>query len=201
MSGAVILVRHGEPALSRKVRLTAAGYRDWWARYELGGLKPGQTPPEPLGAMATTAKEVLSSTRERAIQSARAVVRGGPFASEDQFIEAPLPSPPAPDWMKLSPRWWGVVSRLWWRAFNYHDGQESHARAKVRAGVAADALIARASGGETVMLIAHGYFNFMIGSALEARGWRRTLNQGFRYWSARRYESAQLTLRRSSTVG
>ncbi len=38
------------------------------------------------------------------------------------------------------------------------------------------------------MLIAHGYFNFMIGRALVAQGWRRTLDQGFQYWAARRFE-------------
>ena len=49
--GAVILARHGEPALSRKIRLTAAGYRAWWADYEIGGLWPIGEPNavDPLG--------------------------------------------------------------------------------------------------------------------------------------------------------
>ena len=42
--GAIVLTRHGEPALSRKCMLTSDQYRDWWARYEVGGLRPGQTP-------------------------------------------------------------------------------------------------------------------------------------------------------------
>ncbi len=44
-AGAIMLARHGEPALSRKVRLTAREYRDWWVLYEAGGIIPGQTPP------------------------------------------------------------------------------------------------------------------------------------------------------------
>ena len=37
--GAIVLARHGEPALSRKCYLTSDQYRDWWARYEVGGLR------------------------------------------------------------------------------------------------------------------------------------------------------------------
>ena len=46
--GAIILARHGEPALSHKCLLTSDQYRDWWARYEVGGLLAGQTPPPEL---------------------------------------------------------------------------------------------------------------------------------------------------------
>lgn len=188
MAGAVILARHGEPALSRQVTLTALGYRDWWARYEEGGLKAGQTPPASLIAMAAAAGTLMCSSRERARQSAAAIAGGRPVACEALFIEAPLPSPPAPSWVRFSPRWWGVVSRFWWQVFDYHDGQETYAQACVRAVRAADVLIARAAADGDVVLVAHGYFNFMIGRELVARGWRRTLNQGFRYWSARRFE-------------
>jgi broad specificity phosphatase PhoE len=188
MAGAVILARHGEPALSRRVTLTAEGYRDWWARYEEGGLKDGQAPPPSLLAMARSADAVVSSTRERSIQSARAIAEGRDVRSDPLFVEAPLPSPPLPPWFKLPPRWWGVLSRFCWWAFDYHDGQESLAEAEARAGRAAKALADRAAAGEEVVLIAHGFFNAMIGRALTARGWRKTLDQGYRYWSARRFE-------------
>ncbi len=188
MAGAVILARHGEPALSRRVLLTWEGYRDWWSRYEAGGLKAGQTPPPGLVAMAVEADAVYSSTRERARQSAEAICQGRPFESDSLFVEAPLPSPPLPRWLRLSPRLWGVLSRFWWQAFDYHDGQESAAQARDRAGRAADLLAGRALRGELIILIAHGYFNFMIGQALTARGWRRTLDEGFKYWRARRFE-------------
>ena len=39
-----------------------------------------------------------------------------------------------------------------------------------------------------VLLLAHGYFNNMIGIALQRRGWKLTQDQGFRYWSVRRFE-------------
>ncbi|HXU99312.1 MAG TPA: histidine phosphatase family protein [Caulobacteraceae bacterium] len=188
MAGAVILARHGEPALSRRVILTAAGYREWWARYEQGGLKAGQAPPPSLLAITRAADTVVSSTRERSIQSARAIAEGRDVRSDPLFVEAPLPSPLLPAWFRLSPRWWGVLSRFCWWAFNFHDGQESRAEAEARARQAAKDLADRAAAGEEVVLVAHGFFNAMIGRALAARGWRKTLDQGFRYWSARRFE-------------
>jgi hypothetical protein len=51
-AGSIVLARHGEPALSRKIRLTARQYLDWWARYEAGGLLPGQSPPKHIADAA-----------------------------------------------------------------------------------------------------------------------------------------------------
>jgi broad specificity phosphatase PhoE len=198
MAGAVILARHGEPALSRRVTLSAAEYRQWWRRYEDEGLKAGQVPPPGLVAMARGAGTVFSSTRLRSVESARAISEGRPFSSDAVFIEAPLPPPHFADSFKLTPRWWGVVARFWWRVFDFHDGEESRAEAASRATRAARILADAAAGGEDVVLIAHGYFNFMIGRALTAQGWRRTLDQGFQYWSARRFEPP---LRPATAVG
>jgi broad specificity phosphatase PhoE len=190
--GAVILVRHGEPALTRKLRLTAQGYREWWATYEAGGLKPGQSPPARLVDWAAAADAVLSSTRLRSIESARAITRGRDFAPDPLFIEAPLPPPGLPDWIRLPPRWWGVVARIWWWVTDHHEGQETRRDAELRAQAAARALIERTARGEQVLVIAHGFFNLMVGRALEAMGWRRTLDEGFRYWCARRFEAPQV---------
>lgn len=188
--GAIVLARHGEPALSRKCTMTSAQYRDWWGRYEIGGLRAGQTPPAALLATAEGAGAIYASTRRRAQETAAAVAAGREVMSDALFIEAPLPPPKAPNWLKLSPRWWGVVSRFWWHAFNHHEGQETRAQAEVRADQAAALLIARAESGQDVLVLAHGYFNHMVGRSLKARGWRLTQNQGFRYWSQRRFEKA-----------
>ena len=42
--------------------------------------------------------------------------------------------------------------------------------------------------GSDVLVLAHGYFNHMVGKRLKAGGWRLVDNQGFKYWSQRRYE-------------
>ncbi|WP_292021080.1 MULTISPECIES: histidine phosphatase family protein [unclassified Brevundimonas] len=186
--GAIILTRHGEPALSRKCLITARQYGDWWAKYEIGGLLAGQTPPAELVAAAQGAGAIYASTRQRAQETAAAVSAGREVMSDVMFIEAPLPPPPVPEWIRLSPKWWGVVSRFWWHAFDHHDGQETRAQAEARADQAARKLIARAEGGQDVLVFAHGYFNHMVGRALKEDGWKLVQNQGFKYWSQRRYE-------------
>ena len=186
--GAIVLARHGEPALSRRVKLDSAGYRDWWARYEEGGLLEGQTPPELLKLAARNAHVILASTRQRSIETARAVAGDKSVIQDSQFVEAPPPPPNLPSWLKFSPRTWGVIARFWWWMFNHHEGQETRTEAKARARRAAQGLIEMAGDGRDVLLLAHGFFNGMIGMELQRLGWRCVKDQGFNYWSARRFE-------------
>ena len=187
-SGAVILARHGEPDLSRKILLNAEGYGRWWATYETKGLRDGQTAPDDLKAVADQAGTIIASTRPRAMETALAVSGGKAFARDPMFVEAPLPPPPFPAWMRLSPRVWGFISRFWWWFFDNHAGGESRAEAEVRAAEAARLVADLARGGEDVLVLAHGFFNTMVGEALKRDGWRCTDDQGFRYWRARRFE-------------
>jgi broad specificity phosphatase PhoE len=186
--GAVILARHGEPALSRRCRLTADQYREWWADYEIGGLAEGQSPPPSLTEAAERAGFIIASTRLRSVETARALSSGRAFAEDPLFIEAPLPPPHWPKWLKLSPRSWGFISRFWWWFFNHHDHQETRAEAQVRADEAARLLIDLAASGQDVLVVAHGFFNSMVGLSLRKAGWRCTVDGGFRYWAARRFE-------------
>ena len=188
MPGAITLARHGEPALSREVRLNAPEYRDWWARYELGGLKAQQSPPDDLTSLARGGAVVVTSSRRRAIESAAILTAGGPFTPDDLFIEAPLPPPPWPTWIRMGPRLWGFFARFWWWWFNHHGDEESVAQAHARADVAARRLIALAADGQDVLLVAHGFFNLMIGRALKPWGWRRKFGRGYKYWTVRRFE-------------
>jgi broad specificity phosphatase PhoE len=186
-AGAIILARHGEPDLSRRVKLSASGYAQWWATYEEKGLKPGQAAPARLHAAARDAV-ILSSTRPRSIESVHAIAAGRPFDSDPGLIEAPLPPPNWPRWLKLAPRTWGVIARAWWWFFNHHAGQETRAEAQARAELTADRLVALAEQGRDVLVIAHGFFNTMVGVALRRRGWRLVEDEGYRYWSSRRFE-------------
>ena len=187
-SGAIVLTRHGEPALSRRCKLTSAEYRAWWAKYEVGGLLGGQTPPPCLIEQAERST-IFHSPRPRAVETAQAVAGDAAMTEDWIFIEAPLPPPDFPSWFKVGPRAWGVIARFWWWAFNHHDeGEESRDEAKVRARKAADLLEAKAAEGGDVLVFAHGFFNGMIGMELTRRGWRCSKDQGFQYWCARRFE-------------
>ncbi|WP_395670980.1 histidine phosphatase family protein [Phenylobacterium sp.] len=186
-SGAIILARHGEPALSRKVRLNADEYREFWASYEVLGLKPGQTPPQSLLRLVGECGALVASTRLRSIESAQALAGERVFERHEMLIEAPLPPPRWPKWLRMSPKMWGFWSRVWWWYLNHHEGQETRRQAETRADEAAAMLIRLAEGGEDVVVLAHGFFNFMIGRALKARGWRLEWSEGYKYWSMRRF--------------
>ncbi len=186
--GAITLARHGKPALSRKVRLSAAGYRDWWAQYEAGGIAADQPAPPALQKTAEKSGFIIASTRRRAIETARMLAGQRTFAEDPIFVEAPLPPPNWPGWLKLSPRNWGFVSRVGWWFLDHHHGQETRAQAQQRAGEAARQLIELAASGQDVLVVAHGFFNSMVARALRNLGWRCTDDQGYRYWSARRFE-------------
>lgn len=184
----ITLARHGEPALSRKVRLSPEGYFHWWARYEESGLLAGQTPPQDLIKVAHEAAIIIASTRPRSIETAQAVSDGRTFCSDPLFIEAPLPPPPFPAFIRFSPRHWGVLARCWWWFFDNHAGQESRAQATRRAKEAARQLTELADQGSAVLLLAHGFFNTMIGLELKRLGWRLVKDQGYNYWAQKRFE-------------
>ena len=186
--GAIVLARHGEPALSRKVKLSAGEYREFWANYEILGILPGQTPPDALKRFVAECGTLVSSTRLRAIESAQTLAGERPFERHDLLIEAPLPPPNLPKWIRLSPMIWGFLARTWWWFFDHHEGQETRTQAEARADQAAEMLIGMAETGEDVVVLAHGFFNYMIGRALKRRGWRLTTSEGYKYWSTRRFE-------------
>src|SRR4051794_7702064 len=112
-SGTITVARHGEPALSRKILLDAKGYGDFWATYEEGGLLQGQTPPDHLIEAGAKADVVFVSSRRRAVESAKLVLGGRIFEPDVRLIEAPLPAPPWPSFVRMSPRLWGFFSRFW----------------------------------------------------------------------------------------
>jgi len=186
--GAIVLARHGEPALSRKVLLSAREYAEFWAKYEVGGIVPHHGPPDRLRQFVAESGALVSSTRPRAIQSARMMVGEREFPHHEILIEAPLPPPNFPSWVKLSPRIWGFLSRFWWWFFDHHAGQETRAQAEARADEAAALLVGLAAQGETVVVLAHGFFNHLIGRALKKQGWKLVEGQGYKYWSVRRFE-------------
>ena len=186
LPGSITLARHGEPALSRRIKLDAAGYRRWWAAYEEGGILDGQTPPDGLLALAREAEVVFASSRRRAVETAEAVVAGRHFVRDPLFVEAPLPPPGLPPFVRFGPRTWGVLARTsWW--MGSHKGEESRDAARARAREAADRLIRAAETEGRVLLLAHGFFNHMVGRELKRRGWRLVEDRGFKYWATRRF--------------
>ena len=190
-TGAIILARHGRPALSRKVMLSARDYQNWWGEYEVLGLRPDQVAPDGLKAVARGACAVVASTRTRSIETAELVCEGRTYVTDAELIEAPLPPPLWPDWLRMPPVVWGFISRFTWWWFDLHREEESRREAERRAEGVATRLVELAAGGD-VLVLAHGFFNAMIERALKRRGWHVADDGGYRwfprYWTAHRLE-------------
>lgn len=182
----IILVRHGRPAIAKGERTCHRGFRDYIDAYEAAGLDPGSAPPEELQDLVRELTAVYTSNRPRSQDSARALMPKAELIADPLFEEAPLASPRIP-LLRLSAPAWAVMSRILWHA-GYHPEIENYRRAKQRAKDAADILIARAREDGTTALVAHGYFNAMIGRELARRGFRKSGSHRVRFWNTVTYE-------------
>jgi broad specificity phosphatase PhoE len=187
-TGAIVIVRHGQPDADRKVRITWREYIDWWANYDAVGLHCDERPPQALLDEAAKSDIVFASTLPRAIRTAEAVAGGREIITDPVFVEAPLPPPPIPG--RRKPKMWGVWARtFWW--FGRAAGGETREQAELRAEAAVATVTARALRGENVLLCAHGWFNRMMRPVLKRQGWRCVYDGGDAYWSFRRYEKVR----------
>lgn len=184
----IILVRHGKPAIDYP-RICHRGFRDYIDDYEEAGLDPKSAPPEELLDLVKELKAVFTSDSKRASDSARSLMPEAELIADPLFGEAPLAAPKIPI-VKLKVPVWAVMSRVLWHA-GFHPEIENYRRAKSRAASAADILLSRARKNQGVaVLVAHGYFNAMIGRVLNKRGLKRTGSHRARFWNAVIYERA-----------
>jgi broad specificity phosphatase PhoE len=190
----IILVRHGQPAIALRPQTSRQGFRNYIDAYEAAGLDPASLPPEELRDLVRELDAVFTSDRPRSRESAQALAPHAALMADPLFAEAPLAAPPIPLTMGVPS--WAVIARLMWHA-GYHPEIENYRKAKHRAAKAADILIAtarerlreqRAVEFGAAALVAHGYFNMMIGHELRRRGFSKRGSHQVRYWNAVIYE-------------
>ena len=183
----VILVRHGRPAIALKPRTGHHGFRRYIDEYQDAGLDPQSAPPEELMDLVKGLNSVFTSFSPRARDSALKLLPDAEIIADPLFEEAPLAAPKIP-LLKLKVPAWAVMARIMWHA-GYHPEIENYRRAKARAVSAADILLERAAASDgDAVLVAHGYFNAMIGRVLNRRGFTRTGSHRVRFWNAVVYE-------------
>jgi broad specificity phosphatase PhoE len=184
----VILIRHGRPALPTAPRTSYRGFRDYIDAYEEAGLDPQDAPPEELQDLVAELAAVFTSDAKRAHDSAKALAPNAELLVDPLFLEAPLASPRIPMLRMRVPKW-AVVARVLWHA-GHHPEIEDYRKAKHRASEAAAILAARAGTDGAAALVAHGYFNFLIGRQLRRRGFRKSGSHRARFWNAVIYEKS-----------
>jgi broad specificity phosphatase PhoE len=182
----IVLIRHGQPHIALSPSTGHAGFHGYIDDYEAAGLAPSSLPPRELAELARELTHVFTSGRARSHQSAVALAPHAELVAEEIFVEAPLASPRIP-LLKMRVPKWAVISRLFWH-LGFHPGIENPRQAKLRAARAADMLVAAAGQRGVAALVAHGYFNWMIGRDLKRRGFSRTGSHQARYWNTVLYE-------------
>jgi broad specificity phosphatase PhoE len=182
----IILIRHGQPAIPMGKRTSHHDFHNFINAYEAAGLDPSSLPPREIADLAKELKDVFTSGRPRAHDSARVLAPQAELTVNPLFVEAPLSSPPIP-FLKMGVAKWAVLARVLWHA-GYHPRIENYPKARARARQAADILMAKVMDGGAVALVAHGYFNAMIGRQLRLRGFTQTGRHRVRYWNAVIYD-------------
>ena len=186
----VILVRHGKPAIATNPRTSHHGFRRYIDAYQDAGLDPQSAPPGELLDLVKGLSAVFTSGSPRARDSARTLLPEAEIIADPLFAEAPLAAPRIP-LLKMKVPIWAVMARIMWHA-GYHPEIENYRRAKARAAAAANILLKRAEENDgEVVLVAHGYFNAMIGRVLKRRGFNRTGSHRVRFWNAVIYETGR----------
>ncbi|HEX3430674.1 MAG TPA: histidine phosphatase family protein [Rhizomicrobium sp.] len=182
----IILIRHGQPDIPVAPRTSHHEFRSYIDAYEESGLDPQSAPPEELQDLVGELAAVFTSGKKRADDSARALAPHAELIADPLFVEAPLAAPRIPLLKMRIPKW-AVVARIFWHA-GYHPEIENYRRAKHRATEAADILVARARSDGAAALVAHGYFNFLIGRELRRRGFAKSGSHRARFWNAVIYD-------------
>ncbi len=183
----IIIIRHGKPALSRKVWLNWKEYRKWWKDYDKGGLAESQQIPEALKVLMQTTEYIFSSSMNRSYETANLLNQKDlNIEKKTLFIEAALPPPHLPDWVKMKPGYWGVIARICW-CFGWSDQMESQKQARIRAQKTAELLVQTTQSYQQIALTAHGWFNRMVKSALLKTGCECVYECGDGHWSWRVY--------------
>lgn len=184
----IFLIRHGRPDIAISPRTTHAEFGAYIHAYEAAGLHPKSLPPQEIAALMRDVRAVFTSGKPRSHQSAARLAPHAELVADDLFVEAPLASPRVPI-LRMTVAKWAVMSRLLWH-IGFAPGIERAAAARTRAGRAAAMLMARAEAEGASALVAHGYFNWMIGRVLLTHGYKRTGNHRARYWNTVIYEKS-----------
>lgn len=184
----IVLIRHGKPAIDKGRLLGHRTFQDYIEAYERAGLDPRDPPPGWLVELTRKARRVFASDRPRARESARALAPHADVLPDALFMEAQLKSPKVP-LVRMNAPLWAVVARLAWHV-GHNGGIEDYRDAKARAQRAVEILRATAERDGIAVLVAHGYFNAMIGRMLSRQGWRKHGRHRAKFWNAVTYELA-----------
>lgn len=189
----IVLIRHGRPDMGRSRWIGHAAFARFIDDYQASSLDGTHPPPAELVDLVRPARLIFASELQRSIESAHMLKPGGEIMSTPLFTESPLASPPLPGLRMKAPAW-AVISRVAWHG-GFKPGIESYGQSKQRARKAAELLASEAEDNGLAVLVAHGYFNAILGRTLHLNGWRKTSGaHRAKFWNTVIYERDGMAL-------
>ena len=165
----ITLVRHGRPECDESSWIPASAFAAWWRDYDAAGLVEDSHPPPELAPALRGCDLLVTSDLRRAQETLARILPDADAIRDARFREAPLPSLPVP-WLRLPSPSWRALGRVAWLAG--YAGEVDSARATFRrVSAAADQLGDWSKEHEHIGVVAHGFFNLLLGSTLRRRGW------------------------------
>ncbi|PUB09979.1 histidine phosphatase family protein [Paenisporosarcina sp. OV554] len=183
----ISLIRHGKSQLTENDRITCLEFKKWVERYDCNGVfEVSKHPSETLEIMET-AKIVITSDLKRSVESAKLLNPKVKTIPDPLFRETELPTSSMKLFdLKLRPSIWAVILRLLWFS-GYSNECESLSTAKLRAKKASQQLIDYADEHRSVVLVGHGFFNMLIATELQKKGWKGKRKTGAKHWNCTTY--------------
>ena len=185
----IVLVRHGRPDLSADLTRAIAGHElgRWYRGYDAAGVLESSAPPAALRDAAVGAGcRVVASDARRARESAARLTAPDRIRIEPLLREVGFPDAISLG-LQLAPGAWVLIARALQLLQRRSADAEAVRATRARASLAVDALASLAEEHETLVVVAHGWFNRFLARELRRRGWigPRWLPTG--YWSAATY--------------
>lgn len=173
-----MLVRHGRPEYEPQGKIRAREIPAVLAKYNAAGIT--DLPPEQVRQDALSCNAVVCSDLKRSLESARALGCVDIHCSDALFREVTLPHFNGGS-LVLSADAWGFLLRGL-SIVGFSRNGESFAMARARAKRASATLIEQACIHNSVLLVGHGFINYLIAKELLANNWTGPVKPGGRYW-------------------
>lgn len=179
----ITLIRHGRPEFELVGSVRANELKYMIHAYNLSGIV--DVPPEKAINLLDKHKVVICSDLPRSLDSAKLMGASDVYVSSALYQETKIPYfsyfP-----IKLSVNVWLVLLRsLWFLGFSKNG--ESLLAAKHRAREAAQSLIQLAEQFNSVLLVGHGFINYLIAKELRKNKWSGPKQPGKNYWQFSSY--------------
>ncbi len=181
----ITLIRHARVLLDNTQKITASQMNAWVEAYNYAPIDI-TLPSKEVVSHIKCADMVLASTLSRTSDSL-AVTEVEPTEKNSLFDEIDLPQAKG-TWLKLSSKTWLVLLRLMMLS-GFGKKSKVYTEAKQRAKRASEYLMNLANTHESVALMGHGGFNYLLDKELKKLGFRCVeKNNSSKNWGYRVYE-------------